>query len=66
MVKQCQFNEYHNHFTQELQSSLLHLSSCQSTVISSLMSSSVISRDEFNGHISQLKQALDVASFSFY
>ena len=65
MVKQCQFNDYHKYFTQELQSSLLHLSSCQSTVISSLMSSSVISRDEFNGQMSQLKQALDVLRTTF-
>jgi uncharacterized membrane protein YccC len=59
MVKQCQFNEYHAHYIQELQDSLLHLSVCQSKVISSLMSSSEISRDEFNGHLSELKQAMD-------
>ncbi|CAF4323861.1 unnamed protein product, partial [Rotaria sordida] len=51
MVKQCQFNEYHRHFTEELQESLLHLSLCQSTVVSSLMSSPIINRDEFNGRL---------------
>ncbi len=59
MVKECRFNDYHRHFTQELQENLFHLNLCQSTIVSSLMSSSVISRDEFNGRLSELKQALD-------
>ncbi len=59
MVKQCQFNEYHKHFTQELQADLLHLNLCQSTVVSSLMSSSEISRHELDGRLSELKQAFD-------
>ncbi len=59
MVKQCQFNEYHNHYSRELRASLIHLDLCQSTVVSSLMSSSVISRDEFNGCLSELQQAFD-------
>lgn len=59
MVKQCQFNEYHKQFAQELQASLHHLNLCQSTVVSSLISSSVINRDEFNGRLSELQKALD-------
>ncbi|CAF4132243.1 unnamed protein product, partial [Rotaria sordida] len=65
MVKQCQFNEYHRHFTEELQESLLHLSLCQSTVISSLMSSPIINRDEFNGRLTALQQALDSLRTAF-
>lgn len=59
MVKQCQFNEYHNLYTQEHKASLIHLNLCQSTVVSSLMLSSIISRDEFNGRLSELQQALN-------
>jgi hypothetical protein len=59
MVKQCEFNEYHGQFTRELQESLLHLNLCQSTVISSLMSSSVISRNDFNGRLTELQQAIE-------
>lgn len=59
MVKQCQFNEHHSYFARELQTSLLHLVSCQSTVISSLMSSSIITRDKFDGYLNELREALD-------
>jgi hypothetical protein len=59
MVKQCQFNEYHSHFTQELQPGLLHLNLCQSTVISRLLSTTEINRDEFDGRLSEMQQAFD-------
>jgi hypothetical protein len=59
MVKQCQFNDYHTHFTHELQESLLHLNECQSTIVSSLISYPVVSRDEFNARLSELQQASD-------
>ncbi|CAF3358711.1 unnamed protein product [Rotaria sp. Silwood1] len=65
MVKQCQFNEYHSHFTSELQASLLHLSLCQSTVVTTLMSSSIISRDDFNGRLNELQKALDSLRTAF-
>ncbi|CAF3606759.1 unnamed protein product [Rotaria sordida] len=65
MVKQCQFNEYHRHFTEELQESLLHLSLCQSTIVSSLISSPIINRDEFNGRLTALQQALDSLRTAF-
>ncbi|CAF1610091.1 unnamed protein product [Rotaria magnacalcarata] len=59
MVKQCQFNEYHSHFASALQMSLLHLSSCQATIVSSLIPPTVITRDEFNVRLNELQQALD-------
>ncbi|CAF0802510.1 unnamed protein product [Adineta steineri] len=59
MVKQCQFNEYHTHYARELRATLVHLDLCQTTVISSLLSSTAINRDEFNGRLADLKQALD-------
>ncbi|CAF0844236.1 unnamed protein product [Adineta steineri] len=59
MVKQCRFNEYHTHYTRELRATLLHLDLCQTTVISSLLSSSTINRDEFNGRLANLQQAMD-------
>ncbi|CAF2892029.1 unnamed protein product [Rotaria sp. Silwood2] len=65
MVTQCQFNEYHSHFTRELQTSLLHLSSCQSTVVSSLMLSPIVTRDEFNDSLTKLQQALDSLRTAF-
>lgn len=58
MVKQCLFNDYHLHFAHELQTSLLHLSSCQSIFISSWMSSSSITKDEFTHQIINLQKAL--------
>jgi len=57
MIKQCSFNDYHHHFTYELETSLLHVSSCQSVVVSSLTSSSSITKDHFNQQIVNLQQA---------
>jgi hypothetical protein len=58
IVTQCQFDEYHSNLTRDLQSSLLALDSCQSTVISSLVSSSSVNKVEFIHQISDLRQAL--------
>lgn len=57
MVKHCRFNDYHKDFTHELESSLLHLSSCQSAVISSILSHSSVPRDEYNRQIANLEEA---------
>jgi hypothetical protein len=59
MVKQCQFNDYHRDCIRQLQSSLLHLNSCQSILISSLASSPAITKDEFTLCLSDLMQALE-------
>ncbi|CAF1135581.1 unnamed protein product [Adineta ricciae] len=58
MVKQCRFNEYHNHFKQELQVDLAHLDSCQCSMVSDLTSSTVPTREQFDDHLGQLQQAL--------
>jgi hypothetical protein len=58
MVKQCTFNDSHHDFTGELRSSLLHLSSCQLIVASSLIAPSSVTKDEFNRRIMNLQEAL--------
>jgi uncharacterized membrane protein YccC len=57
MVKHCSFNDYHHDFTHELQSSLSHVSSCQSIVVSSLISPTSVTKDEFNHQINNLQEA---------
>lgn len=57
MVKNCSFNDYHHDFTHELESSLLHLSACQSNVISSLLLPSAISRQSFSQQMDALQDA---------
>jgi uncharacterized membrane protein YccC len=59
MVKQCQFNEYHSDLIQEVESSLLLLCSCQSSVISAITSSSLITKDDFARRLSDLRQAAE-------
>ncbi|CAF4327257.1 unnamed protein product [Rotaria sordida] len=57
MVNECSFNDYHRNFTYELKSSLLHLSSCQSIVVSSLISPSSVTKDDFINQIINLQEA---------
>ncbi|CAF4619324.1 unnamed protein product [Rotaria sp. Silwood2] len=57
MVKHCSFNDYHNDFASKLESSLLHLSSCQSIVVSSLVSSPTVTQDEFTHQLTYLQEA---------
>jgi len=57
MVKQCSFNDYHHDFTHELESSLLNVSSRQSIVVSSLISPSSITKDDFTQQIVNLEEA---------
>ncbi|UJR18462.1 hypothetical protein I4U23_005367 [Adineta vaga] len=58
MVKQCKFNEYHQHFINELESSLKNLSSAQTQFISNLLPSS-INHDEFQNHLLNLQTSFD-------
>ncbi|UJR37557.1 hypothetical protein I4U23_030258 [Adineta vaga] len=57
MIKNCSFNEYHHDFTYEIKSSLLHLSTCQSIIVSSLMSPSSMAKDDFARQIIDLREA---------
>ncbi|CAF0844950.1 unnamed protein product [Adineta steineri] len=57
MVKNCSFNDFHHDFTCELQSSLLHLNSCQSNIISSFISSSSVTKDDFIYQVTNLQDA---------
>jgi hypothetical protein len=57
MVKDCSFNDYHDDFTNELKSSLLHVSSCQSIIVSSLISPSSVSKDDFTNQIINFQEA---------
>ena len=57
MIRQCQFNEHHTHFTCDLQKTLQHLDVCQTSVISGLMSSPIISREQLDFRRAELEQA---------
>ena len=59
MVKNCSFNDYHRDFVYELESSLLRVSTCQSMVISSLISPSNITNEEFSQQLIDLQSAFD-------
>lgn len=57
MVKNCSFNEYHHDFTKVLEPSLLDLSVRQSTIITSLIAPSSITKYEYSQQINDLQQA---------
>ncbi len=59
MVKQCQFNDYHNDLTHELEENLLRVCSCQSVIISTITKCSTITKDEFIRCISDLDQSVE-------
>jgi hypothetical protein len=58
MLKQCQFNDYHNDLTHELEESLLRVCSCQLVIISTITKYSTIPKDEFIRCISDLDQSV--------
>ncbi|CAF3844490.1 unnamed protein product [Adineta steineri] len=57
MVKQCRFNEYHRDLIQELEAKLQHICLCQSVIISTMTTSSSITKDEFFHQVSDLERA---------
>ena len=57
MIKNCSFNDYHRDFVHEVETSLLHISTCQSKVISSLVSPSSITKEDFVRQIIDLEEA---------
>ncbi len=65
MVTNCSFNDFHHDFTDELESSLLHISSCQSIVISSLISPSSVTKDDFTYQLNNLQEALISIRFAY-
>lgn len=65
MVQRCQFNEYHVRLAKELQRDLLHLVSCQSAVVSSLIPRGIIDRSEFDRRLSELERALEAIRHSY-
>lgn len=56
MVKQCQFNGYHRDFAVALEESLSQLSAAQSAIVTMMTSSSSMTEDVFNQHLSNLAQ----------
>jgi len=58
MLKQCQFNDYHNDLTHELEESLLRVCSCQLVIISTITKYSTIPKNEFIRCISDLDQSV--------
>jgi hypothetical protein len=65
MVNQCQFNEYHNHLINGLETSIYYLNSCQSSLISSFISSKSITKDEFNYRLLNLSKAVETVRLSY-
>jgi hypothetical protein len=57
MVKQCQFNEYHDHFIKELEVNLLQVVLCQSKIVSALTTFPSPDRTVFSGYLTALEQA---------
>jgi hypothetical protein len=60
MVKQCQFNEYHKACIHDLYASVLYLCSRQSIVISTIVSPTSISTEEFTRRLSDLQEAIEI------
>jgi hypothetical protein len=65
MVNQCQFNEYHNDLINGLETSIYYLNSCQSSLISSFISSKSITKDEFNYRLLNLLKSVETVRLSY-
>jgi hypothetical protein len=65
MVNQCQFNKYHNDLINELESSIYYLNSCQSSLISSFISSKSITKDEFIYRLLNLSKSVQTVRLSY-
>ena len=59
MVNQCLFNKYHNDLVDELETNISELISRQSIVISGLISPSLITREVFIDHLTNLQTVLN-------
>ncbi|CAF1140908.1 unnamed protein product [Rotaria sp. Silwood1] len=65
MVNKCQFNEYHHTLRCELESSLIYLNSCQSSLISSFTSTLSVSKDRFIYRLTNLHASVDFVRSSY-
>jgi len=65
MVKQCHFNEYHNNLINGLESSIYYLNSCQSSLISSFISSKPIRKHALIYRLSDLSKAVETVRLSY-
>ncbi|CAF4474994.1 unnamed protein product [Rotaria sp. Silwood2] len=66
MVNKCQFNEYHHALRHELESSLLYLNLCQSSLISSFTSTLPVSKDRFIYRLTILHLSVDFVRSLFH
>ncbi|CAF1333701.1 unnamed protein product [Adineta steineri] len=65
MVNQCQFNEYHTNLRNNLESSIYYLNSCQSSLISSFISSRSITNNELMYRLLNLTKAVKSVRLSY-
>ncbi|UJR24079.1 hypothetical protein I4U23_027047 [Adineta vaga] len=65
MVNQCQFNEYHNDLRDELEISIYYLNSCQSSLISGILSRKSISNQELRNRLSNLSKSVQSVRFAY-
>jgi hypothetical protein len=65
MVNQCRFNEYHHDLINGLESSIYYLNSCQSSLISSFISSKSITKDQFIYRLKNLSNAVETVRLSY-
>ena len=65
VVKQYQFNDYHNEHRNELKTSLLSLSSSQSLFVSCLSTQSLVTQDELNNRLANLQLSFDSLRSSY-
>ena len=65
MIHQCQFNAYHHAVRSELESSLIYLNSCQSSLISSITSKGKVSKEKFQYCLTNIDTAVNFVRLSY-
>lgn len=65
MIRQCSFNRYHHDLRITLESSLIFLNSCQSSLIAAMTSSQHVTEEKCNYILTNLQTAIDFVRISY-
>ena len=65
MINQCKFSDYHNNLRDGLELSIYYLNSCQSSLISSFISSKSITKDQLTYRLLNLSKAVESVRLSY-
>lgn len=65
LINECEYNEYHQYFITGIESSICYLNSCQSSLISCIISSKSIRKDEFIYRLSNLSKSVETVRLSY-